>query len=100
MELSTELIAILVTILLGWAGWVSAGLIKNQTAITKLMASDSNLGKAQEDIHHDMTELSKTFKESFSELKEDFRGQMDKVNVRLDIFLKDEISVLKELAKK
>lgn len=100
MELGAELIAILVTILLGWAGWISVMVIRNQNAITKLMASDANLSKAQEDIHKDMSDLSTLFKESFAELKEDIKERMDKVNNRLDVFLKDEITVLKELAKK
>lgn len=74
--------------------------IRNQNSITNLMASDINLNKAQEDIHKDMGELSELFKDSFAELKEDIKDRMDKVNNRLDIFLKDEISVLKDLAKK
>lgn len=67
--------------------------IRNQNALTALKVGETNL-------HKDMEDLTKSFKEGFSELKQDVKEQMDKVNMRLDIFLKDEISVLKELAKK
>lgn len=93
MQLSTELIAILTTIVLGWVGWVSIVTIRNQNALTALKVGETNL-------HKDMEDLTKSFKEGFAELKDDVKEQMNKVNLRLDIFLKDEISVLKELAKK
>jgi hypothetical protein len=89
MELSTELLAILMTIIIGWVGWISTATIRNQQALSKLNASDVNL-------HNDMEGL----KEGFISLKDDVKEQIAKVNSKLDIFLKDEISVLKELAKK
>lgn len=100
MDLSSELLVILATISAGWVSLVSMVAIKNQNAITRLMASDSTLTKAQEEVHKDMAELSKAFKDNFSEMKDTVNEQMNKVNSRLDIFLKDEITVLKELVKK
>ena len=93
MQLSTELIAILTTIVLGWVSWVSVVTIRNQNALTALKVGETNL-------HKDMEDLTKSFREGFAELKDDVKEQMNKVNLRLDIFLKDEISVLKELARK
>ncbi len=89
MELSTELVAILATISLGWAGWISVTTIRNQTAISKAQASE-------EVLHNDMKDLSTTMKESFADVKD----QINKVNTRLDTFLSNEIAVLKDLAKK
>lgn len=93
MELSGELIAILTTILLGWMGYISILTIQNKTNLTALKIGETNL-------HDDMEKLSSTLKESFAEMKDDVKDQINKVNSRLDIFLKDEITVLKELAKK
>lgn len=89
MNLSAELLAVLVTIWLGWSGWISIAVIRNQRELSKLNASDINL-------HNDMQGL----KEGFVSLKEDVKETVNKINSKLDVFLKDEISVLKELAKK
>lgn len=89
MNLSAELLAVLATIWLGWSGWISVAVIKNQRELSKLNASDINL-------HNDMEGL----KEGFAEMKADVRDRMNNLGTKLDIFLKDEISVLKELAKK
>lgn len=93
MELSTELILLICTIVIAWVGWVSTVTIRNQIALSNLKTSDVNL-------HKDMENLSKSLKESFSEMKDEVKEQINRVNTRLDIFLKDEITVLKELAKK
>lgn len=93
MELSTELVAVLLAITLAWAGWVSIVTINNQKSL-------SNLQNANAALHKDMEDISNTLKESFADMKSDVKDQIDKVNTRLDIFLRDEISVLKELAKK
>lgn len=93
MELSVELIVVLSGVVLTWAVWISSVTIRNQSALTALKVGETNL-------HKDMEDLSKTLKESFAEMKEDVKEQINKVNSRLDIFLKDEISVLKDLAKK
>ncbi len=66
MQLSTELIAILTTIVLGWVGWVSVVTIRNQNALTALKVGETNL-------HKDMEDLTKSFKEGFSELKQDVK---------------------------
>lgn len=93
MELSIELVVILSGIVVTWAVWISSVTIKNQTNLTALKVGETNL-------HKDMEDLTKSFKEGFADLKEEVKEQINKVNSRLDIFLKDEITVLKELAKK
>jgi len=89
MSLNSELVAILSAIWIGWSGWISAAVIKNQRELSKLNASDINL-------HNDMEGL----KAGFTSMKDDVKEQIGRLNTKMDIFLKDEISVLKELAKK
>lgn len=60
----------------------------------------SNLQNANAMLHKDMEGISNELKDSFAEMKEDVKDRMDKMNQRFDLFLKDEISVLKEIAKK
>lgn len=92
MQLSIELIIIISGIVLTWAVWISSVTVKNQNNLSALKIGETNL-------HKDMADLTATFKEGFAEMKEDVRREIDKVNVRLDLFLKDEITVLKDAVR-
>ncbi len=71
--METELIAILATITLGWAGWISITVINNQKEIKAL----SSLGT------------------QFTQMNE----KIDGLSSRVDLFLKTEVDTLKKLAE-
>ncbi len=72
--METALFAILVTITIGWVGWVSVMTIQNSIKISSLMT-----------LPNQMTEL---------------KTMVSGVNTRLDIFLKTELDTLKSMVDK
>lgn len=74
MGAETIAAGLIVVIAAGWIGWISLSTIQNQRKIDKL----SSLG------------------DQFDGLRKDIGG----LSRRLDVFLKNEIDVLKEIAEK
>ncbi len=84
---------LLITVFLGWGGWISFMVIKNGLKINDL--TNKNEGFLKE-----FEQTCQELKDSFSSMKDEVKGDIKSINGRLDTFMKAEIDTLKEIAKK
>jgi hypothetical protein len=84
---------LLITIFLGWGVWISLMCIRNGLKINDLTNKGEGFVREFEITCTDL-------KNSFSEMKDEVKVDIESINKRLDTFMKAEIDTLKEIAKK
>lgn len=88
------------TALLFWMGWISVFAIQTNRKADKSLSNDVMAQREIETIVKGMETMTSELKSSFKELVTEVKSEMKTTNHRLDHFMKEEIDVLKHLAKK
>lgn len=88
--------AIIITIALAWAGWVSVFLIQTNIKANKSLSNDAvnekEIGKIVENWN--------LFQSKFDRMEESVKEELQKTNNRLDVFLNNELTTLKSILQK
>ncbi len=99
MEANPILIGILVTIIVGWAAWISVFAISTNQKANKSLSNDEANKNEISQIGVRFDETAKSLKTSFQHLENTVKADFKETNHRLDTFIKQEFDWMKSIAE-
>lgn len=94
--METWQITLLGAIFLSWAGWVSLTAIRTERKAERSLSNDAANEKELQKIMGKWD----SFENKFDSMEEMFKGEFQKTNTRLDVFINQELQTLKAIAQK
>lgn len=99
METVTLIIA-MGTAFLAWAGWITVFVISTNAKANRSLTNDEVAAREIASIVQGFKEMTKELKDGFKEFAEEVKDSLKSTNSRLDIFVSNEITELKNMNKK
>lgn len=85
---------------LAWIAWISVFAIQTNIKANKSLSNDAMAQKEINSIVEGMKTMTTELKSSFKELVNEVKTEMKNTNQRLDTFMKEEMTTLKNMSKK